>query len=558
MKFSINSNVRWKIDVEIIAGEQWLKVQNSNEDLVTTLTGANSADITLVADENRTGQRREANIIVTNIDYDEKAEFKVEQSAGSYMLQYNLVDSVIGRDKGSKIEFNINSNVEWKIEVKKSLGEQYVEEEENVDWIEIEGGNIGSNGKDGIKLVATESNEALAHRKARVWIVQTSEPREEKRSFVITQRGQANLELSAKELTFTVIAGEKEQNDKARGFDVQNCNVSWEVSSDQNWLKVISVPKDSANATVKLGAEQNTGAERRATVSVKWVDGLGKDSISKVVVIQEAYPNVTDIKSTVNFTADGANSLEQNVIESTIGEQLTMKFAPKNLSERWNFEWNVAGTVQSTTGTDLSFTPNEKKSYPVTVTVSYKDDPSIVLGEYSYTLYPAPKAPVELIIKGQGEKKGSSGVAIARMDTKFESDFAGQYEYVFGGDMNANGSTTPNRYFQYNGNVSEPWVCTQWTIDGRTIRSNPINGNFTVGNTRGLSLARGHLLAHLDTPAPASIAVLSLRGTVVKRINLDARTDFDEDLDLSGLQSGMYMLRCTIGEQSADEKVIVK
>ena len=115
------------------------------------------------------------------------------------------------------------------------------------------------------------------------------------------------------------------------------------------------------------------------------------------------------------------------------------------------------------------------------------------------------------------------------------------------------------------------WVYTQWSIDGKLItsklRKNTIGGNSSV--TRGttaieslecgdMKFSNGRLVARISTPTPAVINVIALSGAVVKNITLPAQCDFDEWIDLSDLQSGLYILRCTLGNKRVESKVVVK
>ena len=73
-----------------------------------------------------------------------------------------------------------------------------------------------------------------------------------------------------------------------------------------------------------------------------------------------------------------------------------------------------------------------------------------------------------------------------------------------------------------------------------------------------MKLVRSHFVAHVDVPASATILVMDARGKVLRQFVYSASTDFDELLDLSGLQSGVYILQCNVGDKHAEEKIVIK
>ena len=215
-----------------------------------------------------------------------------------------------------------------------------------------------------------------------------------------------------------------------------------------------------------------------------------------------------------------------------------------------------------------------KDVYHASVEASYVDL-STINCTLNFDLYPSPKSPSKLEMKGNG----TSGIMIASVDGVSDQDLATDgYEFVFGyGDATQDG-TTANRYYQYNNKsaVQDPninkWVYTRWDIGERknivsSKKKNTIGEDtYTRGGTTAIEslecgdvvLRHGRLIANLASPASAKIALVSLSGTIVKRIELPASDHFDESLDLNGLAPGLYVIRCNVGSQRVEQKVVVK
>ena len=71
-------------------------------------------------------------------------------------------------------------------------------------------------------------------------------------------------------------------------------------------------------------------------------------------------------------------------------------------------------------------------------------------------------------------------------------------------------------------------------------------------------LRRGRLVAKLKSPAAVQVTVVSMSGTVVRRITLPALREVDEQIDLSGLAGGLYVVRCDVGGRRVEEKLVIK
>ena len=347
-------------------------------------------------------------------------------------------------------------------------------------------------------------------------------------------------------------------------------NTKWKISVDKEWAKA-NVSGDFGSKEVTIDVEENTTLSeepRKANVSITYDDADGKTVTRSFVIAQEGLP----ILPNLSFVDNEGNNI--NILESTIGESVSLKvraYAEDFDESKWSYKWKLNGKEFDNNSSVYSFTPQEPIKYEFSVEIYYNDKPT-----YSQTaslvFYPTPIVPAKLDKKG---KTGASGIMIAEMgipDSQLETD---KYMFVFGYDDTAFAPTS-SKYYQYGSNLVRDnnvtkWVYTQWDIEGKVVKS-LTRRLYEAGeeeNTRGAAdnsalqngdiiLTPEHIRAHVDVPEPAKIEVLSMNGVVLQSVALSPRQDFDEQLDFKGLQSGMYILRCTIGDYKTEQKFVIK
>ena len=453
-----------------------------------------------------------------------------------------------------------------------------------VDWIKANPSHGGPG--DSIKTVTrsitltADENKALGRRDTTLIIYKDSIGGSELGKIKIAQRGNAELsikenkdvgkELKGDTITITVCSQDvsfyidSNLNDLSNGW-------KWVVKSDSKWLTVNDDAQEgTGKKTITMKAEENDvnkgnyAPDRSAKVTVKWKDGWEKETAETITIVQKHrsalpklsianYPKIMDY---LHWTVDEPVLL--SVDENCFG------IDGVDAIDNWNVIWKVGNETVSE-AKELEYKElNSPQKYEVEVTVKHKDLESINQ-PLKFDIYPAPKAPSAFYYKGKnGKDSNNSDIVIATLDSKFvenhQQDFSKvNLQYVFGSESEE--TIINQRYYQYkNGVPSKAWVRTQWYVDRKPIQSvdsTPLNLRKPENASR-LSLTRGHLIAHVDEETPAYISVMSFSGAVVRRINYDPRTDYDEQIDLDGLPAGLYILRCDVGDMRTEEKIVIK
>jgi len=567
--FEIEANVNWTAT----SSEAWAKCDPEK--------GNGSKNVSVIVEPYSGEQPRTAEITVNGGSEERTERFTITQD-GRSNFEISFTDNndneikniTLGKEANEKYEFGISAtDDEWEIII------QYKTKEK--DWIKIDSLK-GKGKKSGIVLTTLEKNPSLTSRSATLTANLIVNGETKKSAFIdVIQRGQAYLRFKDNsgetvednlELHFTVRGGE----DDDRKFSIES-NTKWNVSVT-DWLSLVSESTGEGDGVVQLKADQNTLLKNRElNVNVTFKNDLNSEVAKTVKIIQDAYPDKESILKGMTFSINSSNDNiartpkfdESIIIESetdkvlNLEQVLTKEINPNSLSDKWNFEWENDGVI----------TPKEKNTDIVSLKVTYKDDPSIELTKYEYTLYPAPKSPTQLVQKGNG----TSGIMIAVID---ESDnnlntFGYEFGFKYG---NTELGTTTNRYWQYtDGSMtdnSDRWVYTRWKIDGRWVKgmqernakgqtratrseSSTQNIKSAIGNSF-VSINGGRLIAHAESLSKAIVTVIATNGTVVKRMEYPARCDYDEPLDLSGLVYGLYIVRCDIGILRTEEKIVIK
>ena len=207
----------------------------------------------------------------------------------------------------------------------------------------------------------------------------------------------------------------------------------------------------------------------------------------------------------------------------------------------------------------------------------------------SVYVYKQPRTPVQLIRKGNG----SSNTFIIAFPNGITDEILAENDYQFTlGYTDRNGvdhdlQTTRNtRYFHLSNAADffdssrKYYVYSVWDYpDGARVTSNKrllnseeeyYDGSIFDIATRSetssiaelltgeVNVAGNHFVAHFDKPVEVSVSVVSLRGNIVREDHFDVKSDFNERVNLSGLKSGVYLIKYTYGKQVKVERVIVK
>ena len=470
---------------------------------------------------------------------------------------------------GDKKTLTIESQVSWRIN-------------NTPDWVNIEDSIYSGSGNKTISIYL-DKNDSLYQRSVELEV----EAGTESAKVSIIQDGAAEFHVN-KSLDFTV-------KDSTIYLSVKTNIPVDSISIDKNgigWLDIepgITQDVDSIEFPIHADFNDDTEHEREADIYVKYMGPKNAIITDTIHVIQDRCPNVHEMK------LDAANILVEDTtcvaiypsdkaIHFTLGDEnakLEVNTANFDIPEKWKFNWTVDNEPKSNTNElDLDSLFTEKRAYSVKVEAEYEDDPSSLKSSLEFYLYPCPKCPDELFMKGDG----SSGIMIADFNgpVAFEND----YEYIFGYDDNTEDGTTRMLYYQYKEKdiVKDPetkkWVCAQWNIDATPIKS--INRRYVYkegekGSLEHMSRSHssdptavttiegevmlirgGRLVANVATPASAVIDIISVSGNTVRRMQLPSSTTFNEKIDFKGLSAGVYIVRCIIGQRHVEQKMVIK
>jgi len=550
-------------------------------------------------------------------DEDRKATFHIKWTNEKGTEQYKLISVTqlgfnaaltvnpglvyIGSDENNENKISVNYANKWTAKIKYNNKDK--------DWIKLslEGGteetdSLTSEGYKDITIHATE-NQNNGLREAVLEI--TGQTESAKKEIPITQEGNATLMIKSSEnntvlLKYDTITVKKQDfsfyidsnlNDSVNGW-------KWTVTCDEEWIHLKDADGNemknlsgTLKKTVKLRVDENEDNENRScTIKVAWKNGLDSVETNSFAIVQRHKPEVPKLEL--------VKYLDVDPTEPTIGQETTLTLNTdenhfniidpsydRDISKRWKFIWTVNGDVQKNDTDSLKYSFAKKQKYTVTVQAQYKDLETIKSDPDTLDIFPAPKTPTGLQQKGNG----TSGIMIASIDGLSDDLLKrDEYKFVFGTGNIRESDTLSTRYYQFKtpsvvtDDKVNKWVYTVWHYnDGnKTVLSKkryntlssysqeiPKEASITRSEmTQGINaihrgnivLINGWLRTHSDIPSKAVVTILSLNGTLVKRMVYSASRDFDEQIDLSGLQGGMYILRCEVGNERCEEKIVVK
>jgi hypothetical protein len=548
---SIKSNTFWSIEME--EGVDWLSIDPSS--------GTFDKKVIVKALKNDTGKERVTTLYVRWSGGAEQIE--VKQSNLNEQFEVKAPESLVLSNSKSSISFEVQYNVSWKVLIKDS----------DSKWLSANPNESkDASGSVNVELTA-EENPDISPRETTIIFRQTSGTLGKEYSYIVTQKGKATLKLKKDNAIIENDTISIKVAKTSLSFDVESNVEEWVPKTNADWLEIKEYTggKDG-KVTMEASFNNNNQNDRIAIVSVQWINDLGTSVTSSFNIIQDRCPVVP-----AKLELEGLNASEG--VESTIDDAVVLKIDTTGWdnSDKWQFSWIVAEERQSSTTNELTYTNlREKKAYEIVAIISYEDDSEnkALKNNLTFYLYPSPKSPTKLEMKG----KGASGIMVASVDGVSDQDLTKDgYEFVFGyGDATQDG-TTHNRYWQYQdlSVVQDPkinkWVYTRWNIGDRNVVSSKRRN--TIGDetptTRGTTaiqslkcgdivLSGGRLMAELVSPATAKITVTSMSGTIVKLISLPASERFDVSLDLSGLAPGIYVIRCNVGNLRTEKKIVIK
>ena len=554
-------------------------------------------------------------------DEDRKATFRIKWTDEKGTEQYKLISVTqlgfnaaltvnpelvnIGSDENNEKKISVNYANEWTAKI--------IYKGKDKDWIKLslkegteETDSLTSEGNKDITIhITIHATENQNNGLREAVLVITGQTESAKKEIPITQEGNATLmikssENSAVNLRDSTITVNKQDfsfyiksnlNDSVNGW-------KWMVTCDTTWIHLKDADKKdlkdlsgTLNKTVNLSIDENKENEDRCdTIKVAWKNGLDEEVESSFVIVQRHRPEIP--------TLELVKSNDVNPTEPTIGQEATLTLNTdenhfniidpsydRDISKRWQFIWSVNDDVQKNDTEALKYSFDKKQKYRVKVQAQYKDLETIKSDPYTLDIFPAPKTPTGLQQKGNG----TSGVMIASVDGLSDDLLKrDEYKFVFGtGDIRES-DTLSTRYYQFKtpsvvtDDKVNKWVYTVWHYnDGnKTVLSKkryntlssysqeiPKKASITRSEmTQGINaihkgniaLTNGWLRVHSVIPSKPVVTILSLNGTLVKRMVYSACRDFDEQIDLSGLQGGMYILRCEVGNERCEEKIVVK
>lgn len=223
---------------------------------------------------------------------------------------------------------------------------------------------------------------------------------------------------------------------------------------------------------------------------------------------------------------------------------------------------------------EIGWGPDSTKKEVREKELIFKNDD--VTEEFKVRIYKKPLRPDSLKCKGNGNSK----IYIA--SSPFKDG------YIFGDGDNSEDCDTIckdatgtrekyyHAFYRYENVPTNAWVSTYWVyngkfdyefwkipeeIDGSKVycESERLEPNSAKSApSRALRVEKGHFSVNLEEEASAVVALYRLDGKIVKERHYAPQIDFDERLDFDGVASGMYIIKCTVGEQQVVRKIVVR
>ncbi len=262
----ISTEKNWKIT----NSASWLSVNN--------VSGSGNSTVTLTAQANPSGEKRSTTLTISDPGSNTQT-ITVTQNGAAPVLNISKDSLTISALMGSTNSFDVTSNMNWTAV-------------SNQSWLSVN--KTSGYGNTTLTLTAI-SNPTITPRIAIVTItVNGLSPK----TIIVTQvAGAAYLSVSSYNLTVAA------QANSSNTFVVLS-NISWNVSSNQNWLTVSpATGSNSGTVTITAQASQIT-TTRSATITVAGSNGVSNQTIN---VIQS--PGVAALSVSTNTVNIDANNL---------------------------------------------------------------------------------------------------------------------------------------------------------------------------------------------------------------------------------------------------------
>lgn len=303
---------------------------------------------------------------------------------------------------------------------------------------------------------------------------------------------------------------------------------------------------------------------------------------------------VTDSLEFVSIVRPKIISPKQNGYENKVraGDKLDLSVTEGKggYVNGWTYKWYKDGyEIIGQNGPELLDYFSEEKSYSSsnlgksswteTYKLEYENrDSTNLLHEHNahifeVKIYRVPQKPYELVKKGGNSNK--SNIYIADMYRSYNEGLTNdqlvnnEYRFCFGYGNNEIVREDPTvRYHQYTKQQANngPWVYTYWEYDDFVCKSDKV---YYKGGTRGTTSVDGvyegsvininnyGFTAVLPYEMPAVARVISINGEVVRVLEYERSSDFNEKFELSGLKSGLYLIEVQIGDNREVNKIFI-
>ena len=525
-KVQIKSDKAWNAQ---LSDKSWLKISRE-------FGNKGEEKLTLEAAPNVEDNSRSDTITFQQIGGDLTATLVVIQY-GNASLDADP-DIIYSKADGGKDTIDIKSNVEW------TLGELKTE------WILIEDSTKTDDG--GSIIIAVEKNDLAKERRDTIIVYSVEDENLRDEVIVVQDAGEVTLEADPEELEVDAVAANVEITITS--------NVEWNLSTDADWLTV--TPTSGGNEDevteklVTIAVAPNEKTEHRTDI----IFVTGGERTLEIKVTQKA--------RAVNIAR--AEGLEETyfVAQNESVELRVVLDEDEVEPAECAFTWMVEGPEGEESVTEAGKLENSysfAKSGEYTVSVyATKGGVNSDIVAFRIIVLQRPPKPGKLVRKGNGD----SHIMIASMNSDVRET---SFEYVFGyttkdGD-DVKVETTSNRYCQYqnvhvaayNDSNVKHWVYTLWKQSGRDVESEKCYlAEGANARPNKVVLSRGRLVGQVDEPTPAHVAIVSLDGSTKKTAEYGARTIYDEQVDLSGLPAGIYVIKATVGDHSTEEKLVIK
>ena len=207
----------------------------------------------------------------------------------------------------------------------------------------------------------------------------------------------------------------------------------------------------------------------------------------------------------------------------------------------------------------------EKEELTKALSCIMTDGKTEIEEKFTLKIYKNPQKPSSLKPKGNG----TSHIYIATSSSK-------DVEYLFGnGDVAISEKISKDAIFEnyafyrYEIKPNAPWVQTiwdyaplnyenKWKYDSICCYSEKRYLDSNYIQSRELKLGDGTFFVNLEEVASAMVTLHRLDGKIVWEKHYAPQKDYDEILDFGSMVPGIYILKCTIGDQQVVRKFVIR